>query len=910
MEDLGVIAPDPNVRQGELPNGLRYAVMKSVTPKGAVSIRFALLVGSYEEADDQRGVAHFIEHMAFNGSTHFPAGSLDKTFADMGVGFGRDQNADTSLSMTAYRLDINDSDSKKLDLAFQWLRDIADGETLSEDAVEHERGVILSEREARMSPTQAWRNNVDAFREKGLRTPTRVPIGTPESISTMTSARLRAFYDRWYRPEYAVVVVVGDASPDELEKRVRDAFGSWAGKGPKPQRPPRGVPDPARGVDVLAQSDARLATSVGACKLRAPDNVSLRTVRRLRWLTLRSVWTRILDERLSRLASSDRPPFQRAVAGFEGGREAGQACLIVSPLDDAWEPALDAAANELRRFALHGPTRDELDRAMADERSNYAGARDAADTRFSSALATSIQNDILSGDVVANPSEKLKDFEIAAKGVTPDLLRQEFALDWAGNGPLISVTAPKGPEAQVVRTAWSRMAAEPAPGVYDPPKIAAWSYTHFGDVGVVAKREAIADPGFVRVTYANGAVLNFKQSAFQKSSVHVRVRFGAGRREIPNDQLIAAEFGADLFVQGGLGRYDADDLHRLFSNESWEPAMEVESDAFELRASTTSSALEHQLQILSAYLTDPGFRSNVDAKVPTTVSDTFRRFHSSPSLVFSDAFKRAASPDDPELLPPEAALKKLRGADFKRLLDPALTEAPLEVTVVGDVDEATITKLVGETFGALPPRKPGDRAHADTRFLKFPEKAIPPVRATHEGPAEKALVGVVWPVFTADPSHRREEYALTLASRVLADELRHRVRQELGKTYTPQVQVTAPDHADQGYLTATVETAPGDVDQVAAEIQKSARGLARGEVSAEALERARAPLLSALDARRQTNLWWLEALDGSATDPAQLAEATGERDLYRAITLAEVRKAAADWLGRAPLVTMVTPSPR
>ena len=259
--------------------------------------------------------------MAYGGSTHFPAGSLDLTFADLGVGFGRDQNADTSLSVTEYKLDLNDSDTKKLDTAFRWVRDIADGDTLDEAAVERERGVILSEREARLSPAQKTRTNGDAFREQGLRSPTRIPIGTVESISTMTGARLRAFYDRWYRPEAAVVVVVGDDSPSDLEKRVKDAFASWTGKGAKPTRPARNKPDPNRGLDALTQSEPQLPSSESVCRLRATDDVSLRTVRRLRWLTLRDIWKRILDERLSRVAEQDKPPFLRAGVNFEGRRE-------------------------------------------------------------------------------------------------------------------------------------------------------------------------------------------------------------------------------------------------------------------------------------------------------------------------------------------------------------------------------------------------------------------------------------------------------------------------------------------------------------------------------------------------------------------------------------------------------------
>jgi zinc protease len=907
-DDLGPIAPDPDVRQGTLANGLRYAVKHNGTPSGAVAIRLTMIAGSYDEEDDQMGVAHFIEHMAFNGTKRFPEGSLDTQFAAAGVQFGRDQNADTSLSITTYRLDLNHADPQKLDLSFLWLRDVADGMTLSQEAVEHERGVILSEREARLSPAQAQRNAVERFRQPGSRTAERPPIGTVASISTMSSARLRAFYDRWYRPDYAVVVVVGDASAEDLEKRVKDTFGSWQGRGPTPTRHPRTLPDPARGLDVLTRGEPQMASGLSACRLREPDNVSLRTVRRLRRLTIRDAWTRILNERLARLASNAAPPFLRAGVSFEGGREAADACLLAAPLNDAWDPALDASAVELTRFALHGPTQQELDQALADQRSAYLSARAGADTRWTTGLANSILNDVLSGDVVATPAEKLRAFDVAMKAITPDLVKAEFAADWAGNGPLISVVAPQAPEPQAVRAAWTTLSTAPAPAPYVSPKTQTWAYTDFGPVGHVARREVIQDPTFVRLSFQNGVVLNFKQTDFRKGDVQVRVRFGAGRRELPDSELQAAQFGAGLLVDGGLGRYDADQLRVLFSNESWEPALEIDPDAFVLKAGTSPTTLGHQLQVLSAFLTDPGFRPEVDARAPTAVDLLYRRIRTTPGLVMADAWKRAVSPGDPETLPPEAAMQKLRSSDFRRLFKPALTQAPLEVTIVGDIDEATAVRLTAATLGALPARKATPRAKPDTHFLRFPEGALAAVRATHEGPEEKAVVGVVWPLYMADPSRRREEYALNLVAHLLSDDLRHRVRQQLGKTYSPNASAQLPDHADQGFLIAVVETAPADVDQVAAEVRESARKLATGGVTPQTLEAVRAPLLAGLDTRVQTNAWWLSALDGSAANPGQLAEATGMRDLYRSITLDEVKAAARTWLARAPLVVTVVPA--
>ena len=223
------IAQDPDIRRGVLPNGMRYSVMHNATPSGAVSMRMFVDVGSFEEGETERGVAHFLEHMAFNGTRNFPEDALDRTLAPAGVQFGRDHNAQTSYFSTVYMLDLPGSDAGKLDLAFKWLRDVADGMTIDPQAVVRERGVVLSEMNASLSAQRTVAEAIGAFMGKGLRTPTRDPIGTRTSISTMTAAQLRGFYERWYRPENTVVVVVGDLPIAELERRVRDSFSSWRG---------------------------------------------------------------------------------------------------------------------------------------------------------------------------------------------------------------------------------------------------------------------------------------------------------------------------------------------------------------------------------------------------------------------------------------------------------------------------------------------------------------------------------------------------------------------------------------------------------------------------------------------------------------------------------------------------------
>jgi zinc protease len=262
---------DPSIRHGTMPNGLRYAVQSNAAPKGAISLRLGIDVGSYDEADDERGVAHFVEHMGFSGTRSYPEKQLEQTFAPLGVGFGRDHNAGTDTEHTTYQIDLPASEAAQMDAALRWLRDVADGMLFPEAAVVRERGVIQAERAARNGAFEDLRREMDAFADGPLRVNARSPIGTPDSIATMTPARLRAFYDRWYRPENAVVVIVGDLPLDLLEAKVRATFADWAPRGPAGARAPRRAPATTRGLEVLAHSEGRLPAVEGICRVTAPD---------------------------------------------------------------------------------------------------------------------------------------------------------------------------------------------------------------------------------------------------------------------------------------------------------------------------------------------------------------------------------------------------------------------------------------------------------------------------------------------------------------------------------------------------------------------------------------------------------------------------------------------------------------
>jgi zinc protease len=905
------IFPDPAIHRGVLPNGLRYAIMRNATPRGGIALRLGMDVGTFDERDGEHGVAHFVEHMAFNAGDNAHEEGPEKAFAAAGVAFGRDQNAETGIFNTIYRLDLPHGDSASLDLAFHWLHDVVSQSDFAKAAIDRERGIILAERDARRDPDLRAFEALERFLAPGFGSTRPDSIGTPAELRAITPERVQAFYKRWYRPENALLVVVGDAPADAIEQRIAQSFGAWHGTGEAPLKRSFSAIDDNRGLAVQVLTEPHLPTELNVCRVRPPRHAD--DVAQLRKTTLTSLWVAILNTRLANLAKSSTPPFLNAeVVKSDVAREFEEICVTAAPLDENWQMALATVKAELSRLETAEPAQDELDTAIDTLRAGYRGGMQTAGTRVSADLATAILEKDLRADVVASPIEAFRAFDTAVEGVTAKDIVAAFHSDWSGGGPFLSLVAPNPPAGGAMREAWAKSVAPSLPSTSVAPGAVAanWAYADFGAAGHVVKREVFQAPDFVRVTFSNGVVLNFKHTDFEQGGAKVRIRFGAGRREIANKDYVPATIGANFFKIGGVGRQDYRDIEQSFVGWSWDAALEVRDSSFTLQGDTTAGGLKNQMQILAAYVSDPGFRSALDARLPSMINSFYRQYRASPALVLGTAVAQAVQPGNPLGMPPLAVLERLRMSDFKRIFGPALGAAPLEVTVVGDVDEATATELVAETFGAFAVRSGPAKEHPDTFFLHFPDGELPTVRVTHEGPQDQAMFDVLWPLYVAVPERRREEVSLMVLSHIFDDALRHRVRQELGKSYAPTVDLFTPDHADQGYMHAVVETAPRDVDQLVSETRHVAQRLAEGDFTDDDVEAARKPLLADLTARQSSNDWWLAGLSGSSTTHDGLDEMRDLKGLVAAVSASEIRKAAATWLARRPLVVIALPETR
>ncbi|MGZ8997297.1 MAG: M16 family metallopeptidase, partial [Allosphingosinicella sp.] len=471
---------DEAVRFGVLPNGMRYALRRNATPPGAASLRLRIDAGSLYEQENQRGLAHFIEHMALNETRNIPEGELIHILERAGLQFGPDTNASTGFEQTIYMLDLPRTDTETVDIGLNLMREAVGEATLSTTALDRERGIVLSEERTRATP--GYRMAIDelSYIFRGDVLADRIPIGLTEVIRTAPRERLVEFYENYYRPERTTLIAVGDFDLNQMEAKIRVRFSDWQGKGRAGAEAPAPI-IPERGVETRVLVEPGVPNRVSLSWLSPLDTSADTREARARRLR-QALGLQIINRRMERLATSDSPPFigGGAVQHHQGLRaEVAQIIAVSQP--GRWNAALAAIEQEQRRVVEHGFTQAELGREIGEVRAALTASVAGADTRPSPQLANGIVNAVNEDSVFTSPATSLALFESAVSGLTAAQVTAETRRLFEGSGPLVHLASPtpvEGGEAALLAAySASHIVPVAAPQVQQAQT---WPYEQFG----------------------------------------------------------------------------------------------------------------------------------------------------------------------------------------------------------------------------------------------------------------------------------------------------------------------------------------------------------------------------------------------------------------------------------------------
>jgi len=889
---------DKDYTLGVLPNGMRYLILPNRNPPGQVALRMVIAAGSMQESQGQEGISHFLEHLAFRGTRLFPDGEIQRSLEGLGLQMGSDANATTHADYTSFMLDMARNDTLSLDTGLLILREIASELTLDPALIDAERGVVLAEERMRASPeTQA---GIDSLRlQLGDHPYAREVVGKRGVIGTVSQQEIRAFYDAFYRPERATLVVVGDLKPDDVVQMIKVRFRDWAARGPAGADPAPVTRKPGGPAIAVFTADGASESVVEMYWFepwrQPPPTKAERRRMLVERLGQRALAQRMrgLTEAAGRPARSISAPGPSRIAGVWNGQFARASG--VSDIDKT----ISLMVTAQRQAVTFGITLEELDREkqlrLEDARQQVAARRNGS----SPGEAESIVGQLLLDPVFVSPEDGLAILEEQLKTVTLEEVNAALRQRFKGE-PTLIYRGPKGAGASetVMRAAYGKAMAAPV-AAYAMDAVKPWPYADFGAVGKVAERREVADLGVTFVKFANGVRLTVKPMPAMEDQVFAQVRLGLGRLGMPRDRLDASDMGLSVWSTGGLGRLTPLEQVRTLAGKRVGVSLDTQEDAYAISSNLTPpDSFGLQMELMAAQVSDPAFRTDewdtligasdrADASAPFTAAGVLD-YNLDPLLHSGDLRWTYNTSEMRHGWKPEDAVAWIR---------PIVANSPLEVIVVGDIDVETAIGEAAKTFGALPPRaeRPEPKGLRD---VKFPAHTDAPVVLKHKGRADQAYGITAWPTNQGLFGDARGSLAGSVLAEMLRDEATRQLRTGSGATYSPSVIENFPmELAGYGYVGVQVELPPEKLDAVLAQIEAIAVKLATDPVAVSEVTRITGPRIEEVKRGRASSAgYWAAYLAGAWAEPARLDYLRNELSNYQSMTPADVQAAAKRWL--------------
>lgn len=891
------LQPDPNVRFGVLANGMRYAIMKNATPVGQVSLRLRMATGSLQELDTQQGLAHFLEHMAFRGSTRVPDGEVKTTLERLGLKFGPDTNAATGQTQTVYMFDLPRNDPSSLDTGLLLLREVCGELTLDAKSFDTERGVVLSEARLNDNPGFHMARAQQEFMLQGQIAAARMPIGKTAILQNAPVALVRDYYQAYYRPERATLIVTGDMDPGDIETRIRTHFASWRNLSQAGVEPDLGAPL-VRALAAKAFIEAG-APSISNLSWVAPYDAELDTVAREKRDLIEIVGLAVINRRLqSAAAAADRKFTAATVFRQNTAHSAKVASLVVRHEAGGWRQAL-LAAEEIRRQAVEqGVQQAEVDREVSEIRTALQADAGGAATRPTPQLASSLLEVLDRDGVYTSPAQDLALGGAILKDLGAATVDAALRAAFQGSGPLVFVSSPQPIDGgdSAVLAALNEAEGAKVVGAAAVAQVA-WPYSDFGKPGRVVERRQLEDLGATLVRFANGVHLNIKPTKFSADQVKLSVRAGNGRLELPRDAhsvIWAANGGA--VVMGGLGKMDYQTVQRVLSGKVVATTFQIADDAMVYGGQTRPADMLTQLQLLAAYVTDPGWRAESFEQLRSSMLPQLAQIAATPMAVFQVNLGGLLHDEDARwTFPTTAEVRGARAGELKTILAPALANGPLEVTLVGDLTVDQGISAVAATFGALPART-GVKLKGRAGDADFPARNALPFILAHQGGADQGVAAMAWPT-TDSFADLKQNAARALLAEVMQQRLFVELRQRTGASYTTQVvaqsSTTFPGY---GVILAFADLPPAKADLFYDALARIGADLRAAPVDADEFARALNPAVARLKQGQQTNDYWLATLSAVQSEPRLAELARQSLGNLQSATAADVQNAARTWL--------------
>ena len=863
QKETDAIPTDPSVKIGKLPNGLTYYIRKNAKPEKKIELRLAINAGSVLEKNEQQGVAHFLEHMAFNGTKNFPKNQLTEYLGKSGVRFGADLNASTGFDETIYMLPISSADPKVVSNGFQIIRDWAGNLLFDQGEIDKERGIILEEKRMRQGASMRMMTKYFPTLSNGSMYGSRIPIGQESIIKTAPRKTFVDFYNTWYRPNNMAVIVVGDVDIADAEAKIKKLFGDLKNPANGPVRPSI-IP-----IQWHKTNKAQIVTDA------ENTNDVLQIYVGLNKKTDNSKWSSygddLLNESIDALFSSRLQEYglkANSPIGFGGISAAGGlfrgynsltlfALVKKNPTD-----AINTVVGELLKAKQYGFTQAEFDRVKEETLKNYQDMAAEKDKTESASFAGEYIRNFL--EHVAMPGieaeKKFTDLYMSTLTLAKinevvkkmDLNTPTFILYTINNNKdLVKesdlLTAFENAKKQTVEA-------------YVEKEVSKEFIEQLPAVGTITKSETNADFNSTSLFLSNGMKVIYKKTDYKNDEVVMRGYQWGGLSNLPEADAKLAKYLL-IINQLGLGSHNAGELQKMMTGVKATSIINFSNNNLSLFGNSNVVDFEKMLQILHLKLTNINFDASEVDGIKSSFGSQLGMMKKNPSFYFGDTLNKFRYNNNVRLSGlPDA--KELEQVDAKALeaLYKKLTSnlRGTVIELVGNIDESKIKALVEKYIASIPTK-------AETVALNE-ANILRPIKGNNSfivkgGKENKSEINLSY-YGNLTAYDDKENMSYGLMAEIIQMKTTEKLREEMGSTYSPRAggQMSRAPMLEYN-LNLVVSSAPENVEKLAVAFDGIIKSVIAGNVTADDLLKAKEQRKKLIETQMKTNNYWVSAIE-------------------------------------------------
>lgn len=848
---------DPSVRMGALPNGMRYYIQHNPKPENRAELRLAVHAGSLQEDEKQLGLAHFVEHMAFNGSRHFEKNELINYLEKTGTRFGADLNAYTSFEETVYMLQARTDSLSLLEKGLLIMEDWAGGLSFDAEEIDKERGVVVSEWRTRLSPDQRLQQQYFPVLYKGSRYAERMPIGQPEIIETADQATIRRFYDDWYRPELMAFIAVGDFDVDWMEQEVLHRFSTLQNPEKPIARKDYTVPGHAETLSVIATDKEAAFTRVQViCK---HEHQPVKTLADYRRELAHNLYNKMLNARMVEVQLQPNPPFTFAYSGY--GSDVGNLgtyTLYAFVREGGAIEGISAVLRETQRALQHGFTETELERHKADLMQSVENDYREREKMQSGNLASRYVYHFLDDNPIPSPEQRLNLYRELLPEITLgdiNLLPRQWLTD---SNRVVIVTGPDNEDVPLPSEKEMLALLQH----FDTLKLAPY-VDQVNDAPLLEKnlqpqpissREQLDSLGITVLELSNGVKAYLKPTDFQSDEILMSAFSPGGHSVYGMETYYSASNAATIIDQSGLGPFSMPELQKKMAGKRASAGPYI-NELFEgLSGNSDTESLETMLQLAYLYFTAPRRDSAAFLSYLSRQASIFENMMANPYYYYADIKNQVKYQGHPRRqITSLADLQKIKLDEVMRTYRDRFADAgDFTFVFVGNFTPEALEPLLATYLGNLPATGREEswkdvganlaEGHIDTAIIR--------------GQAPKALVEMNYHgPFEYESQERHHFYSMVSALRI---RLREAMREDKGGVYGVNVNgIALPYPTPQYRITLSFNTDPDRAEELIATAKETIAVLQNQGIDEEILQKVKETQRQGRIKGLKENSYWL-----------------------------------------------------